>query len=123
MQLDASVTNGLTTIQPGLPAVRSIRSTDLIAFGERGIFPAAREIETQAGNWFIRRFKFRALHMGIEIVVDRRAIDDAGNLIIFVIVVENVAVQRQRPIKQRVFRTELKSIDEFRLEGQRVNRD
>ena len=45
------------------------------------------------------------------------------NLIVFVIVVEDIAVQRQRAIEQRVFRAEFEGIDEFRLERQRMNRD
>ena len=120
MQFEACVTNGLTTIQPGMPAVRSIRSMPVCAAGNAGIFPAAREIEPQAGHRLPRRFEFGAFDMRIEIVVDRGAIDDLGDLIALVIVVEDIAVQRQRAVEQRVLRAQFEGIDEFRLEGQRM---
>ncbi len=82
MQLDALVTNGLTTIQSGFPAVRSIRSTALVTLCERGIFPPARKVEPQARNRFPSGFQFGALHVRIKILVDCGAVDNLRNLIV-----------------------------------------
>ncbi len=61
--------------------------------------------------------------MRIEIQIDRRAVDDLGNLVVLVIVVEDIGVQRQRAIQQRVLRAQFERVDEFRLEGQRMDRE
>ena len=120
MQFDACVGNGLTTIQPGMPAVRSIRSMPLSPLGERRIFPAAREIEFQAGHRLPVASTSAPFDMGIVIVVDRGAVDDLGNLIARVIVVEDIAVQCQRAVEQRVLGAQFEGLDIFRLEGQRM---
>ena len=54
------------------------------------IFVTAREIELQAGNRLPGAFKFRALDGRIEIEVDRRAVDDLRDLVVFVVVVEDI---------------------------------
>ena len=85
------------------------------------VFIAARKFEFEAGHRLIGRFHFGAFHLGIEIVVDRGAVYDARDLIALVIVIEGVAVERQRAIEQRVLGAEFKGIDEFRFEGQWVD--
>ena len=92
-----------------------------LAVVDARVFVAAREIEFEAGNRLPHRFQFGAFHRGIEIVVDRGAIHDARNLIACVIVEEDIAVQRQPAIQQRVLGAEFIGIDEFRLEGQRMD--
>ena len=122
MQFDASVANGLTTIQPGdRRAVRSIRSMALWPLAIRGIFISAREGEFQTRRRFPARFQFGAFHRGVEIQIDRRAVHNFRNLIILVIVIEDIAVQRQRAVEQRVLGAQFIGIDEFRLERKRMN--
>jgi hypothetical protein len=58
--------------------------------------------------------------VGIEVQIDRGAVDDLGDLIVLVIVVKEIAIQRQRAVQQRILRANLERIDEFRFEGQRM---
>ncbi len=102
--------------------VRPIHQIDrLLSLCNRGIFPTACEIEAEARERLPGRFDFRAFHMRIEIVVDRGAIDDAGDLIVLVVVIERVEIERQRAIKQRVLRTDLERVYKFWFERKRVN--
>ena len=81
MQFDGCVTNGFINTQPGM-ARRAVHQIDGgLAVLDARVFIAAREIEFQAGNRLIPRFQFGASHGGVEIVVDRRAVHDLGNLI------------------------------------------
>ncbi len=100
---------------------RSIHQVDCLrSLGERRIFPSAGKIEAQAGKRLIRRFDLGAFYMRVEVQIDRTAVDDLRDLIVLVIVVEDIAVQRQCAVKQRVFGAQLECIDEFRFERQRV---
>ena len=64
----------------------------------------------------------RLSHAHRNCQIDRRAVDDSRNLIVLVIVIEDIAIERQRAVEQRVLRAQFKRIDEFRLEGQRMDR-
>jgi len=59
--------------------------------------------------------------MGVIVVVDRGAVDDLGNLIASVVIVEDVGVERQRIVQEAVLGPELEGLDIFRLESQRMN--
>ena len=76
-----------------------------LALRDSGIFPAAREIKSQSGHRLPCRFQLGAFGMCIEVQIDRRPVDNLGNLVILVIVVEEITVQRQRAIQKRVLRT------------------
>ena len=89
MQLEACVTNGLTTIQSGFGRVGAIHQIDgLGALCKTRIFVAAGEIEPQAREPAPKSLPVPHLSRGVEIQVDRGAIHDSGNLIILVIVIE-----------------------------------
>ena len=122
MQFEACVDEWFDD-HPAGRAGRAIHQVDgALAIGDPGIFVSAGKIEPQARHRLPGGFQFRAFHRGVEIQIDRRAIHDFGNLIVFIIVVENIAVQRQRAVEQRVLGTQLEGIDEFRLERKRMNR-
>ena len=87
-----------------------------LAIVDARVFITAREIEFQAGQWLPARFQFRTLNRRVEVEVDRGAIDDLRNLVALVIVIEDVAIQRQPAIEQRVLGSEFVGIDEFRRE-------
>jgi hypothetical protein len=57
------------------------------------MFITAGKFESQTGRWFIRGFDFGSFDCCVKVQVDRRAIDDLGNLIALVIVVEDTAVE------------------------------
>ncbi len=122
MQLDAWV-GKFFEHHPARRSRGAIHQIDgFVAFRRARIFITACKIEPQARQRFVSRLEFRAFDMRIEIVVDRSAIDDPGNLIRFIVIVENIAVQRQRAVQQRVLRAQLERVDEFRLERQRMDR-
>ncbi len=87
------------------------------------ILKAAREIEAQARNGLPGGFEFGALHMGVEIQVDRGAVHDLRNLIVLVVVEKHVGVQRQAAVQQRVLGAEFIGVDEFRREGCGMRRE
>src|SRR6185312_6259472 len=90
-------------------------------FDTRILVPARKsEAETRKG--FVGRLDFDTLYRGVEIVVDGRAIDDAGDLIARVIVEKRAAVQRKRTVQQRVLGAQLVGVYEFRFEGERMDR-
>src|SRR6185437_965277 len=60
--------------------------------------------------------------MGIEIQIDRSAINYFGYLIVLIVVVEGTCIEGERAIQQRVLCSNLKGIYEFRLEYSRMNR-
>ncbi len=66
-----------------------------LALRDGGVFPSAREVESQARQRFPCGFQFGAFGMGIEILIDRRTINDLRDLIILVIVIEDITVQRE----------------------------
>ena len=122
MQFDASSRERFDDHPVGITC-RAVHQIDsLIAFGESGVFPSTGEIKAQTRQWLPSRFNFRALYMRVKIEIDRRAIDNLGDLIIFVIVVEDIAVQRQRAVQQSILASQLERIDEFGFERQRVIR-
>ncbi len=108
------------------PAGRARRAIDqidgLAAFVEGGVFPAAREIESQARCRFPIRLHLGAFDLGVEIQIDRGAIDDFGNLIAFVVVIESACVECERAIEQRVLGAEFIGVDIFGCESQRMDR-
>ena len=120
MQFEVSVTNGLTTIQPAWPAVRSMMSMADWPLIHRRIFVAAIETELQAGNGRPCGFQFRASHRGVHIHVHGGSVDDLRYLIIPVLVEEDIAVEDKAAVEQRVLRAEFEGVVEFRLEGGRV---
>ncbi len=81
------------------------------------VFVAAREAELQARHRFPCRLKFGAPHRGVEVQVHRGTIHDVGDLVAFVIVEEDVAVQRQCAVERRVLGAQFESIVEFGREG------
>ncbi len=107
--------------KPSRCACRAVHQIDrTLAVVYPGVFPSTSKIEPQAGDWFVACFKLGTLHLGAKVEVDGGAIDDFRNLIILIVVIEDVAVQCQRAIEQRVLGTQLERIDEFRLEGKRM---
>src|SRR6185437_13975847 len=66
------------------------------------IFIAAGELESEARSWFVSRFDFGAVDRGIEIVVDGRAVNNAGYLISRVVIMERIGVEGHRAVQQRI---------------------
>ena len=103
--------------------IRAVDQVDALrTFRERRVFPASGKIEVQAGSRLISGFELSAFHVRIEIVVDRRAVDDLRDLIAFVFVIEDIAVQRHGTVEKRVLAAQFECIDEFGLEGKRMDR-
>src|SRR6185437_2051493 len=81
----------------------------------------ASKLKSQAWSRFIGSFNLGTLHCGIEIVVDGRAINNPRDLIALVVVKEDVSVECDGTVQQRIFGSQLKGIYKFRFEGQRMN--
>jgi len=61
-----------------------------------------------------------AIDLGIDVQIDRRFVDDRGDLIARVVVVEHVGVQGQRAAQQGILGADFVGVDEFRIVGQRI---
>jgi hypothetical protein len=62
------------------------------------------------------RFQLQAVDRGVDVLVDRGAADDLGDLVALVVVVEAGGVQHQAAAEQGVLRSQLDGVDEFRRE-------
>src|SRR6185437_857880 len=76
----------------GIRAVHQIYRALTIVYA--CMFVTSGKLELQAGKRFISRLDLRTFYGCIEIVVDRGAIYDAGDLISLVIVEKDVSVER-----------------------------
>src|SRR6185437_15314240 len=76
------------------------------------------EAEFQAGQRRPGCFDFGTPNRGIEVQIDGCAINNLGNLIILVFIIEDISIQSERAIQRAVFRSQFKRVVEFRFEGQ-----
>ena len=92
MQFDDWPINGLITIQSSFPAVRSIKSMEdePLASEVSSHPPAKLKRKPGVGSQFP---SISAPYMGIEIQIDRGAIDDFRNLIVLVIVIKYIGIE------------------------------
>ena len=85
------------------------------SFCQFAVLKSAGQVEDQPVDRLPCRLDFRALDVGVEIEVDRGAIDDLGYLVVLIVVQENIAVQRNRIVQQRVLRSELEGVDDVEV--------
>ena len=88
-----------------------------IPYPEGQVLEGSQQPKTFAVDQMI---EFRAFDGGVEIQIDRRAVDDFRYLIAFVIVVKNVSIERQRAIEQRIFGAQFERIHKFGCERRRM---
>src|SRR3546814_13158375 len=66
------------------------------------------------------RFQFQTPGLGIEILINRRAVSDLRHLVVFIVIVESGQIERQFVIKQAVLHSYFEGIDELWLEGRPI---
>src|SRR5665213_49456 len=76
-------------------------------------------IELQLVDRRPEELAFHAPELGIDVLVNRSAVHDLGNLEALIIVVPGTEIRDQRSIEQRVLRTHFKRVKRFRCKGKR----
>src|SRR3546814_20321949 len=66
------------------------------------------------------RFQFQTPGLGIEILINRRAVSDLRHLVVFIVIVESGQIERQFVIKQAVLHS---SFEGIRSEERRVGKE
>src|SRR6185437_16461739 len=93
----------------------------LLTVFDASILVTSRKFKSETRYWLISGLQFRSPHGGVEVQIDRRAINDLRNLVAFVVIEKDVAVKSQCSIEQRVLRSKLIGIYVFGIECQWMN--
>src|SRR6185437_6608907 len=87
------------------------------------MFISPRKAKFESGRRLVGGFDFCAFDGGIEVEIDRCAVNDLGNLVTLVIVVKHIAVEGNGAIQQGILGADLKGVNVFWFERQGVNRN